>query len=799
MTDRLEDLNPGLGGRYELFEVLGAGGMATVYRARDLRHDREVALKILSPDLSVHVGPDRFLREVRITAGLTHPNILPLLDSGQLPEGRPYYVMPLIRGESLRQRLQREPQLPAPEACSIAADVAAALDAAHRAGVIHRDIKPENILLQDGRALVADFGIARALDASSERLTSTGLVVGTPAYMSPEQAGGAAVDGRADLYALGCVLYEMLAGTAPFGGASAQAIIARHAVDPVPPLRTIRPDLSPALEHVLLTALAKSPADRPATGAEFATSLTAALVAPAPSPRRRWPVLLSSALVVAIAAGLFFRSRGSSAPTTIEASDLPPTRIAVLPMANTGGDTASDPMAQGLTEELIATLGSVSDLRVLARSAVARFAGSTRSATDIGRELHAGSVLESSIRRAGDRVRITVSLVDVTTAETRWSERYDRHLAPADLFAIQSDVAERVAQALRVRLAGPGRATRQPTEDLQAYEQYLRARVLFSERAGVVQDQGRSLDSAIALLRDAIERDGSFAMARATLAKVYVSKLFLYDPSPALHRAAEREIASALALDSTLAEAYHARGDLVWTRVGGWQHEAALRDYMRALILRPNLVDAHGALGSLLFHNGLLAEARRELEITLELDPSNQFVPPRLPRVAWYQGKYDSALAGYQALRRATGRANVEEALVLAHLDRTPEGLALLDALAPTGEWGGDAVAMRALLLARMERTDSLDILVAEAERRGGATSHFHHAEFVIACAYALAGRKKEAMRWLERTAADGMPAYELFASEPFLDSLRGDAAFERFLGRLKTDWERFRGLMRNP
>lgn len=279
--------------RYRIERQLGSGGMAIVYLAEDLKHHRLVALKVLRPELTAAVGPERFLREIEVAAHLQHPHILPLFDSGQLGDGSGifYFVMPYVEGETLRARINRQKQLPVEDAIRLAREVADALSAANACGVIHRDIKPENILLVGGHAVVADFGIARAVSASGgERLTETGMALGTPQYMSPEQATASELDGRADIYSLGCVVYEMLTGTPPFTGATAQAVMARHSLETVPRIRTVRSAVPEAVERVVLRALAKVPADRYATAQEFADALVGAgsstEVAPPPARKR---------------------------------------------------------------------------------------------------------------------------------------------------------------------------------------------------------------------------------------------------------------------------------------------------------------------------------------------------------------------------------------------------------------------------------------------------------------------------------------------------------------------------------
>ncbi len=359
-------LRAALSGRYLIDRELGRGGMATVYLADDVRHHRQVAIKVLNPELGAVLGAERFLREIGIAARLSHPHILPLHDSGTLDLGRArpvlFYAMPYVAGRSLRERLREDLQLPLNEAIGIARQVADALDHAHRQGVVHRDIKPENILLADGQAVLADFGLARALDvAAGDRLTETGLAIGTPAYMSPEQSAGTArLDGRSDIYALGCVLYEMVGGQPPFLGPTPQAILARHALDPVPSLRTLRPTVPRAVAHVVTRALAKVPADRFPTAREFGEALAGAMAAPAeedaepgaPGTRsraarsRRW-VIAAVAVVVMAAAALAVALARRSPP------NLDPTRVLVVPFQNRTGDSALDALSDVAADYVI--------------------------------------------------------------------------------------------------------------------------------------------------------------------------------------------------------------------------------------------------------------------------------------------------------------------------------------------------------------------------------------------------------------------------------------------------------------
>ena len=769
--------------------------MATVYRAIDVRHGREVALKILSGEVLAGTAGERFLREIEVTGRLTHPHILPLLDSGNV-EGIPYYVMPLVGGETLRARISREGALGVPTAVALAAEIAAALDFAHRQGVVHRDVKPENVLLQDGHAMVADFGIAKAFSAAtvSHALTATGVSIGTPAYMAPEQASGDRdVDARADVYALGCVLYEMLSGSPPFHGNSARALMARHATDPVPSIRSVRTTVPEELERVVRRALAKVPADRYASAGEMRAAMLAAgmpahaMSAASAFRRSRWrgpavalAIVGASLLVVLIA------SRDRHPVPVAQAGTGRPiaTRVAVLPMSNLSADTADAYFAAGMTEELISTLADIGGMQVMARGAVLPYAGSAKPLGDIGRELGVGSLIESSCRKEGNRLRISVRLVDVASQAQRWSRQYDRELT--DAFAIQRDVARNVAQALRVELTGPETRAlaRMPTTNPDAFEAYLRGRMLLF---GEITPQSNA--SAITHLSRAVLLDSSFALAHATLGKAYVQQLFRFSPGPRFRDLATTAIERALVLDSSLAEAYAARADLAFTPEAGWRLDDAIADFLHAISLKPGLAQAHGAFGALLLHLGMPREALRELRLAVSLDPSDLFSSQRIGRALWYSQQYDSALTAFR--RR---RAGPELALVLGHLGREREGLAYVDSI-PLDQGihdaSGDKSSVRAVLYAQLgDRQRALEEARIVAGSPGAGLAHFHHAQVNVAMAYAVLGERDRSLRWLQDAADNGMPAYELFANDPNFASLRGYPAYDRFMERQRSAWE---------
>jgi serine/threonine protein kinase/Flp pilus assembly protein TadD len=575
LTDALHD-------RYRLERELGGGGMATVYLAHDLKHDRLVALKVLRPDFAASLGADRFLREIKVVARLHHPHIVPLYDSGQAGTHL-YYVMPYVEGESLRQRLEREKQLPVDDALRIVRAVAGALDYAHRHQVVHRDIKPENVMLHEGEALVTDFGIAKAISvAGGETLTQAGMAVGTPAYMSPEQAAGETdPDGRSDVYSLGCVLYEMLAGTPPFTGPTAQIVISKRFTEPVPALRAARPLVPEALELVVTKALARTPADRFASAAQFAR-----------------------ALELPTGAGA-----GTGGPASVAAKS-----IAVLPFVNMSADPENEYFTDGIAEEIINALSKLESLRVASRTSSFAFKGKNKDISEIGATLRVGAVLEGSVRKAGTTLRVTAQLISTADGYHLWSERYDRQLA--DVFAIQDEIAESIVRALRVVLSEDEKraiGTAAPA-NIEAYDYYLRGRQYFHQfrRSGI--------QFARRMFERAMDIDPGYALAYAGAADC-CSFLYMYwDASNANLDGADAYSTKAVALGPDVADAHASRGFAVSLRK---HYEEARREFETALRLNPRSYEAHYLYARACMQEGRLEDAAHHYETAARVRPED--------------------------------------------------------------------------------------------------------------------------------------------------------------------------------
>jgi serine/threonine protein kinase/tetratricopeptide (TPR) repeat protein len=666
MGDPLTGLREALADRYRIERELGRGGMATVYLAQDLRHDRPVALKVLHPQLGATLGPERFQREIRLAARLQHPHILSVLDSGTVPRpsGGPellWFTMPYVEGESLRDRLTRERQLPVADAVRIAREAAEGLDYAHRHGVIHRDVKPENILLSEGHALVADFGIARALGGGDERLTSTGLTVGTPAYMSPEQAAGAReLDARSDLYSLGLVLYEMLAGEPPFAGATPQAAIARRMVEVPRPIRELRETVPPSVEEALTRALARAPADRFATAAELARALEAgsqattsaarpatssapvAAAPVAPSGQRRIPS--APAVVVRLQVtpprGMLIWQR---AHRSVEDTGTGPKFIAVLPFENLG-PADQQYFADGVTDAVRGKLTGLPGLQVIASNSSDQYKGTGKTPQQIGQELGVQYLVVGKVRweksGGGSRVQVSPELIQVSSGTARWQQPFNA--AITDVFQVQADIAGSVAEALNLALGTGEREARaqRPTRNLGAYDAFLKAEEV---GAKLGNSDLPALRQAQALYEQAVALDSGFVSAWAQLSRLHSVLYYNGSLSVADARAALAEAQRAAALAPDAPESHLALGDYYNSVIGDFAR--AMTSYSAGLRLAPTNAALLTAAGIAEQSLGRADSALARFRQAAALDPRSVIASRRLARAYLWLRRYPEAIA----------------------------------------------------------------------------------------------------------------------------------------------------------
>ena len=743
MSSLQQRLGAGLEGRYTIDRQLGEGGMAVVYLARDLRHERSVAVKVLRPEISAEIGADRFLREIKMAAGLTHNHILPVFDSGEA-EGLLYYVMPNMEGHSLRHKLDQERQLSLDEALRITREVASALDYAHRQQVMHRDVKPENILLHEGAALVADFGIGKAL-TSGKSITQSGIAVGTPAYMSPEQASGdTGVDGRSDLYSLGCVLYEMLTGEPPFTGVNAQAIIAKRFVSPVPSVRTTR-DVPQAVDAALMRALARTPVDRYRTVAEFSTALKSVLQTGADSP-------------------------GGSRTAIAQKA------VAVLPLSNMSADPENEYFTDGMTEEIINALSKVPGIHVASRSSSFAFKGKKDvDVRQVGEKLGVTSVLEGSVRKVGNRIRIAAQLVNVDNGYQLWSETYDRQLE--DVFAVQDELSRSIVDALKLKLGGESEHLVAPAKNIDAYTTYLKGRFHFNKFSEA------GLRKALELFQNALLQDPSFGRAYAGIADVWCDLADDWvapdDAYPRAKAAAER----ALQRDPALADAMISIGKvLCWHE---WKFAEGVESLERAAKVAPNNSEALWVLGTGLPLVGRLDDGVKAIARAVELDPLRVEYAGWLTRFYLYAKDYDAALAHGRDLfeiddQYERGFVWMGSAyLALGQPEKALEYFQRGQALARSVR-SYDAMIVRAL--APLGRADEGQEIMTRLEIE--SRQQYVRAEY-LAMGHAALGNMDNAFASLERAYEARSAGLIYLHLDPGYDPLRVDPRFDELVKRI--------------
>jgi serine/threonine-protein kinase len=752
-TDPIARLRIALKGRYEIQRELGQGAFAVVYLARDTRHERSVALKILNADPTSETGELRFVREIRVLAGLQHPNILPLHDSGHVEELL-YYVMPFVAGETLRARMSRERQLQHDALVSIAREAADALAYAHAQGIIHRDIKPENVLLSAGHAIVADFGIARAIDLAGVRqLTRTGNgSPGTPAYMSPEQLlSDREIDGRTDIYSLGCVLYEMLTGKPPFFGKDG---FVRRFTEPPPVPSAVRKDTPPWLDAIVVRALARNPDERFSTAAELVRALAGTYVSdPA------------------------YVSNPRSTPAAVREIQLP--SIAVMPFANMSADPENEYFSDGITEEILNALASISTLKVASRTSAFALKGRSLGIGEIGRELNVNTILEGSVRRSGSRVRITAQLINVADGYHLWSERYDREVE--DVFAIQDEIARTIAAHLKLKLtrAQDEALGHRQTENLEAYEFYLRGKHC-SYRwniPGMTQ-------KAIGYFEAALGKDPEYAFAYHGIADVYsILGLYAFLPPSAVLDKAVAAAARAVELAPNLPEAHTSLG---FVQLLTWDWSAAESSLNTAIQLNPRYSQAHNFRAWLLSTSGRQAEADSAARVGRDLDPFSPAANGISALVHYHGRKFDDAIAASErALERdatsalsllcisMANAAKGSHRKAILHAEQgvnlSPEVNFLRGILGAVYAMAGEEQAARGVLSDLKERS---------------AKSYV--APLIVSWIYCHLGETDSAFEWLTRAYDERACSLSFGLRAPLYDVIREDPRFADLLGKLR-------------
>lgn len=652
MTDLIATLNQHLSDCYAVERELGGGGMSRVFVALEKKLERRVVIKVLPDDVAADISADRFRREIQVAAKLQHPHIVPVLSAGEF-NGKPYFTMPFIEGESLRQRIDRDGELPLDDAIRLMRDLASALAHAHKNGIVHRDIKPANVMIDEEYALVTDFGVAKALGASAigdgvRSLTTAGMTLGTPAYMSPEQCvADAGVDHRTDIYAFGIVAYEALTGSTPFAGRTVQAMLAAHVVERPEPITSRRPALPEWLAALVMQCLEKRPADRPQNASDLVHALQSEHIAtqgslPEAAPAVTRPlnrmVLAGGVLAVVAAAAIIAFAMKRDSPATPEGGGAIRS-VAVLPLVNVGGSEEDEYFSDGMADELANVLSKIPGLRVASRTSAHSFKGRKDvNVEQIGKELNVEAVLEGTVRRSGGRLRVTGQLTSVRDGLSLWSESYEREAS--DVFAVQDDIARSIAGALELRLASPGTAGQTPaagTASVAAYDSYLRGRHFWNARGA------DNIRRAIRYFDEAISGDPDFARAYAARAIAYALLPEYTDSPPANALAATRADAmKALGIDSTLAEAHTA---LALASVHNRDWDTAESSYKRAISLDPRYPTAHQWYGEMLYNMSRLDSSVAETRRARLLDPLAPILATAHTYSLFLARRYDEALA----------------------------------------------------------------------------------------------------------------------------------------------------------
>lgn len=791
-------------GHYEIVSLLGEGGMGSVYLAEDTKLNRRVCLKFLLPAfVRDHGGLNRFEQEARAASALNHPNILTIHEISEA-DGHKFIATEYIEGETLRERIRAGLDLD--DAIDIANQVASALVAAHRVNIVHRDIKPENIMIrrEDGLVKVLDFGLAKistlrigigpTVKTLSPTTTAPGVIIGTAAYMSPEQARGDSVDERTDIWSLGVVLYEMIAGVSAFIAATSNEILsAILAKAPPPPMSHYTPGVPERLEQIVAKALTKNREERYQTSQEFLDDLKAApqqhenakgITGHVKVQKQRAMAIVATILLAIVMGALVYswRVKHTAAASVVTTPHIK--SLAVLPLKTL--DSEEKYLGVGIADAVIRKVSQTGQLTVRPTSAVLNYVNGDTDGLAAARQLNTDAVLEGTVQRSGDRLRVTVNLLRTADGASLYTDNFD--LSTADVFTVQDKVAQQIATRLEINFDTAERAglkEKYPTSP-KAYEAYIRGSAGLDERTYGVTSLPKML-TTIDFLKKAIEIDSHYAPAHAQLAFAYAWTALFIQPGEAKWAALARaEIKQSTDLDPDLAETHFAHALLLWSAYEGYQNAEAIHELRIAKQLNPNISSPD--LAALYGHVGLDDLAEQELKRALEINPTSQSLKDLTTILPYLRADADTYLTARQKLGAGPdlfyfvrkGKLDEAQRVVNQQLREPLQdyNLAVLEALllALKGNLHG-AVSRVPMILATIDH---------DSQSR-------HHVTYHVACIYALAGNSAEAVKWLKETATTGFPNYPLFENDPFLDRIRQSTPFIQFMTEQKAQWEKYR------